>query len=210
MPRDGDHPPAGEATDLRSRLRARVAPLHARLDQAIAAACLGTPPDLPRLLRIHHRALGALLPALAQAGAARLFPGWEGGSRLVALEADLAALGAAPPAPATTRPCFVGEPEAWGALYALEGSRLGNRVLSQRLAPLAGAATRFLGHRAPEEAGWPRLVARLAALDLRGAEFEAACGGAHQVFEAYLDAVARTAPCTAGGNRSRGGTRRGA
>lgn len=178
---------------LRARLRARIAPLHARLDQAIEASCLGEPRDLRRLLAIHYAALSAIVPALESAGAARLFPGWDGRSRLAALTADLSALRAAAPQWLGTRVFFLSEPEVWGALYAVEGSRLGNQVLLRRLTKRgndhAQHATRFLAHCPEEAVTWPRLVKRLEALDYRGDDFEALVRGAERVFSAYLIAT---------------------
>jgi heme oxygenase len=190
---------------MRAVLRAGVAGLHARLDRAIAATCLGEPPDLWRLLGTHHAALGLVVPALERGGAARLLPGWEGRSRLAALAADLAELRAGPPPPPPAGGAglrLAGEPEVWGALYAVEDSRLGNRVLLRRV---GRRATRFLAHR-PEDAAaaWPRLVARLDALDCRGADCEAALRGARAVFGLYLAAAERHGCGHGGGDRGGG------
>jgi heme oxygenase len=196
MPRAGPAPaPAEGHAGVRSGLRARTAAAHARLDRSIEACCLGAPPDLRRLLAVHCAALGAIVPALERAGAARLFPGWDGRSRLSALEADLAELGADRPRRPGAAPSFPSHQEVWGALYAVEGSRLGNRVLLRRLAEhgsdLGQRATRFLAHRPEDAAAWPRLLARIEALDYRGEDFEAAVRGAERVFGAYLVAVER-------------------
>jgi heme oxygenase len=180
---------------MRPRLRARTAALHARLDRIIEASCLGEPLDLRRLLTIHHAALGTIVPALECAGAARLFPGWDGRSRLLALEADMAALRADPPRRLSIEGLFQSDQEVWGALYAIDGSRLGNQVLLRRVAKhgndLGGCATRFLAHRPEDAVAWPRLVARLEALDYRGEDFEAMARGAERVFEVYLVAAER-------------------
>ena len=178
---------------LRARLRARIAPLHARLDQAIEASCLGESLDLRGLLAIHYAALETIVPALECAGAARLFSGWDGRSRLAALTADLAALRADPPHWLNTSVLFLSEPEVWGALYAVEGSRLGNQVLLRRVAKHgndhAQHATQFLAHCPEAVVAWPRLVKRLEALDYRGDDFEASVRGAEKVFRAYLIAT---------------------
>jgi heme oxygenase len=175
---------------MRPRLRARVAALHAHLDRAIEASCLGEPLDLRRLLVIHYAALGAIVPALEWAGATRLFPGWNGRSRLSALEADMAELDADPPRRLSIRLSFQSEQEVWGALYAVEGSRLGNQVLLRRVAKhgsdLRQRATRFLAHCPDDAVAWPRLVARLEALDYRDEDFELAALGAERVFGVYL------------------------
>jgi heme oxygenase len=201
-------PPATCPT-LRFRLRARVAALHARLDQAIEAACFGEALDLGRFLSIHHAALTSIVPALEHAGAGLILAGWEGRSRLLALEADLAELRARPMVDAGGRVAFAGEQEVWGALYALEGSWLGNRALLQRVvergSPLGRGATRFLAYGSGDGMAWRRFVVQLDALDYRGAPFEAAALGAERVFGAYLAAVGRHAPGAGGVGRQEAG-----
>lgn len=186
---------AKDHAGMRSRLRVRTAALHARLDRIIEASCLGEPLDLRRLLTIHHAALAAIVPALEDAGAARLFPGWEGRSRLLALETDIAELRTDPPRCLSIKVLFPSEQEVWGALYAVEGSRLGNQVPLRRMAEhnsgLERRATRFLAHRAEEDVAWPRLVVQLEALDYRDEDFEAATRGAERVFDVYLVAAER-------------------
>lgn len=204
MPRAGHTATSPEGRPgMRRSLRARIAALHARLDRAIEVSCLGEPLDLRCLLAIHHAALGGVVPALECAGAARLFPGWDGRSRLTALEADMVELCADPPSRVSIEPSFSSEQEVWGALYAVEGSRLGNQVLRRRIAgPMNGLgqrATRFLAHCPEDTASWPRLVARLEGLDYRGEDFEAAVRGAEAVFGVYLFAAERHA----GPNRRR-------
>ncbi len=186
------------AASLRWLLRTRLAARHTCLDRAIAACCGADALDLGRLLGIHHEVLAALIPALERAGADRLFPGWEGRSRLRALAADLAELGLCPCHAANGGLVFPSEPEVWGALYALEGSRLGNRVLLRRMAEHQRRATRFLAYRLPDDAVWRRFVTRLDALDYRGEACEAVVRGAERVFGAYLAAAARHAGATGG------------
>lgn len=206
--RAGAEPPA-----LRARLRAATAPLHDRLDREVAVACLGDPPDAARLLTMHHAALCALVPALEQAGAARLLPGWEGRSRLAALEADLAELGVTVPLLRLAEPRLPADPATWGALYALEGSRLGNRVVLRRLQEgrglPGGRAARFLSHRPAAAAEWPRVLERLESLGCGEAGFAAVAAGAEAVFLTYLAAVAVAGAGRASGpcGVSRGGTR---
>jgi heme oxygenase len=182
---------------LRPRLRAGVAALHARLDRIIEASCLGDPLEFRRLLAIHYAALCAVVPALESAGAARLFPGWDGRSRLFALEADMAEWGSHASHCDGIEASFRSEQEVWGALYAVEGSRLGNQVLLRKLAKhrdCGQRAMRFLAHCPDEGAAWPRLAARVEALDYRGEDFEAALRGAETVFAMYLLAAEQHAP----------------
>src|SRR3712207_6643762 len=112
---------------MRQRLREGLAPLHERLDARITAACLTPRADLRRLLAIHAQALPPVVAGLQAAGAARLWPDWDGPARLAALSADVdvPALhgGASPP------DRFRNDAMVWGGLYALLGSRMGNRVI---------------------------------------------------------------------------------
>jgi len=178
---------------MRHLLRTRLEPLHSRLDRMVEAACFQEPLDLGRLLRIHHEALTAIVPALEQAGAANLFPGWEGRSRLALLEADLADLDTRPAA-AGNPPALPDERDVWGALYAIEGSRLGNRVLLRRVTERGNGrerqATRFLAQAPAAQASWAAFVVQLDALDYRGKDFETALRGAEAVFGVYLAAAA--------------------
>jgi heme oxygenase len=180
---------------MRFMLRARLETLHVQLDRTIAASCLGEFFDLRRLLAVHQAALEAIVPALERAGAARLFPGWEGRSRLSALQADMAELRAGPPHYASITLSFPTEQEVWGALYALEGSRLGNRVLLRQVDEHGKGrerhATRYLAHCPEDGAAWPRLVVRLEALDYSGEDLETAVLGAEKVFGVYLIAAER-------------------
>lgn len=89
----------------------------------------------------------ALETALQDFGVARLLPDWPLRRRTPALHHDLEYLNLRP----ESRPevCLNSAAEAFGALYVLEGSRLGARVLLQQIlaaAPALKPATRFLSH----------------------------------------------------------------
>jgi heme oxygenase len=169
--------------------------LHTRLDRLVNSSCLGDTLRLGRLLTIHYDALTLLVPALERAGAEHVCPGWEGRSRLAALEEDLRALGTRPNRNPAHPPSFVREPETWGALYAVEGSRLGNRVVLRRVTERGSEserrATQFLAHGLKDRTAWGGLLARLDNLQYRGEAFELAVLGAERVFETYLDSVGR-------------------
>jgi heme oxygenase len=123
-------------------------------------------------------------------------------ARTAALHARLAELRADPPRRLSIEGHFLSieghfasEQEVWGALYAVEGSRLGNKVLLRKVtehgSDLERRATRFLAHRPEDAVAWPRLVARLEALDYRGEDFESMACGAERVFDVYLVAAER-------------------
>jgi heme oxygenase len=180
---------------MRTKLRARIAILHTRLDRLVSSSCLGDKLRLGCLLTIHYDALKLLVPALERAGAEHVCPGWEGRSRLAALEEDLRALGMRPNKNLACPPSFGREPEIWGALYAVEGSRLGNRIILRRVMECGSEAERratlFLTHGLEDRTAWGGFLARLEALEYCGEAFELAVLGAERVFETYLDLAGR-------------------
>jgi heme oxygenase (biliverdin-IX-beta and delta-forming) len=179
----------------RTMLRARIAALHARLDRMVNSSCLGDTLRLGRLLTIHYDALMLLVPALERAGAEHVCPGWEGRSRLAALEEDLMVLRTRPYRPPAHRPSFAREPEIWGALYALEGSRLGNRIILRRVMECGSEderrATQFLADGLKDRTAWSEFVAQLDDVHYCGEAFELAVLGAERVFETYLNSAER-------------------
>ncbi len=92
-------------------------------------------------------------------------------------------------------PSFGREPEIWGALYAVEGSRLGNRVILRRVMECGSGAerraTQFLAHGLEDRTAWRGFLARLEALQYCGEAFELAVLGAERVFQTYLDLAGR-------------------
>jgi heme oxygenase len=180
-------------TTIHHRLRKGLAPLHERLDARITAACLSPRADLRRLLAVHGRALPPVVAGLCVAGATRLWPGWDGPSRLAALSAELRRR--ALPGEASPPVEFDNEAKAWGGLYALLGSRLGNRVILRRLAEAGEPADcAFLQHGADDAPEWRRFLSRLEAALGPAAGADAcpdAMEGAALVMGRYLDAVER-------------------
>jgi heme oxygenase (biliverdin-IX-beta and delta-forming) len=180
---------------IRMMLRARIAALHDRLDRIVNSSCVGGTPRLGRLLTIHYDALTRLVPALEGAGAEHVCPGWEGRSRLAALEEDLMVLGTHPHRSPAHPPSFTREPEIWGALYALEGSRQGNRIILLRVMECGTKderlATNFLAQGLENCTAWDEFVAQLDGLHYGGEAFELAVLGAVRVFETYLNSAER-------------------
>jgi heme oxygenase len=119
--------------------------------------------------------------ALEAAGVGALLPDWSERRRGHLLAADLAELGVEPPE-AIAPPGLASEASLWGALYVLEGSRLGGALLKRSLAP--GAPCRFLD--APQQAGaWRKLLAKLEECLYDPARVGAACETAKQVFKRF-------------------------
>jgi heme oxygenase (biliverdin-IX-beta and delta-forming) len=156
----------------------------------MVTSCVGNTLRLERLLLIHYDAFTLLVPALERAGADLLCPGWDGRTRLEALEEDLKVLRMRPQRPLTHWPSFTERPEIWGALYALEGSRLGNRIILRRVMERGTQderrATQFLADGLEDPSAWGNFAARLDDLQFSGEAFELAALGAEQVFETYL------------------------
>jgi heme oxygenase len=141
----------------RFELKAATDDIHRELDQKLSRLNLGKTEDYRRFLGFQARTVPSLEAALASGGLGCLVEGWSDTRRSADIEADLAALGEAMP-PAAPVPAIDGTAEILGAAYVLEGSRLGGRLLRQRVAE--GLPARFLsgdGSLSP----WPALLAVL-------------------------------------------------
>jgi heme oxygenase (biliverdin-IX-beta and delta-forming) len=108
---------------VRQALREATMVNHQRVDDLFSDFSLDSPAEYGAFLRAHARAL-APLEQLARPDA----------PRLTRLMEDLAALGEVFPEPLAVEP-EGSEAFRWGALYALEGSRLGGAMLERRVAP---------------------------------------------------------------------------
>lgn len=121
---------------------------HRRLDLALSWLDLGKPRYYAGFLRGQAEALFPLEASLERHGIAQIMTDWPQRMRTPALEHDLAAMDVAcDPLPA---PQFSGVADMLGALYVLEASRMGARVMLARLAqhPESSAmgATAYLRH----------------------------------------------------------------
>ena len=165
-------------------LRVATASDHDAVDATFGSFALDDPERYGRFLLAHGRALPAVEAALEERADDGL-PTWR--PRTSALAGDLAGLGMAMPAPLDFS--AIGEASRWGALYVIEGSRLGGQILA-RLVP-AGLPMAYLSAR-HQPGEWRRL---LAALDERGADRGAAwrdtaLAGARATFALYARAAA--------------------
>lgn len=140
----------------RAALRSATTAAHARVDTAFGAHDLGSAAGYRRFLSAQAAAFLPTEAAIGRGGAERVIPGWTARQRGDLLRADLAALDIVPvllPQPELSSPGAL-----WGALYVLEGSRLGGAMLVRGVAP--GLPTRFLGAtHAP--GAWRALLAAL-------------------------------------------------
>ncbi|WP_313088559.1 biliverdin-producing heme oxygenase [Pseudomonas sp.] len=173
---------------VRTRLRCATAPQHQQVDQAFSRFRLEQPAGYRAFLRAHAQAIGPLEMRLQAAGVEQLLPDWPQRRRWPALQADLADLG---------EPLVISMPAAadkppsaawcWGALYVIEGSRLGGRLLARRVASgQPDAPLRYLDAEAAPS--WPAFIERL---DQQAATLAWAplLAGAQAAFSQFLDAA---------------------
>ncbi len=164
-----------------ARLRAATASDHDAVDAGFGRYDLSDADDYRAFLIAHAKALPAVeawLAAIPGLGAVR--------SRETALAEDLAALGEHMPAPMP----FDVTPSAaagWGALYVVEGSRLGGIILSRSVPE--GMPSAYLGskHLSGE---WRALLAAIDEEPADDAWIEQAIVGAKAAFDLYRRAPA--------------------
>lgn len=160
-------------------LRAQTAASHEAVDAVFGVHDLDDAASYRRFLEAHARALPR-----AEARAAAAWPALR--RRTPLLEADLRALGAAARLPVITDRA---EGAAqWGALYVVEGSRLGGGLLAKRVGP--GLPVAYLS--AVHEAGEWRAIRQ--AIDAAAAGRDQdwlgqMVAGARAVFELYETAA---------------------
>ena len=174
-----DSSPASDPSAV-AALRAATRADHDAVDAEFGHFALNTPEGYRAFLTAHARIL-PLAERLIRPGA--LVAGWHG--RTEALLADLAALGAGAPAELSFA-LPEGEAARWGALYVMEGSRLGGAVLARQVGE--GLPAGYLGAKHAPGA-WRALLERLDAAD-EGPEWQAqAVAGAKALFGAYQAAA---------------------
>lgn len=147
---------------LRQRLRQFGAPLHQQVDEAFSALALETPEGYRNFLLAHADALFSLEQRLEHNGIQRLLADWPARRRSPALRADLQALGC-PGGTALPALQQATDSWCWGAVYVLEGSRLGAQVLVRRVqTEQPEAPTRYLSH-GNSALLWPSFLQQLEA-----------------------------------------------
>ncbi|MDO8409248.1 MAG: biliverdin-producing heme oxygenase [Phenylobacterium sp.] len=170
--------------NLRTTLRTATRQDHERVDQLGGGFDLAKPADYGAFLLGHAAVLPPLEAALDAAPPQDLPPGWPERRRAKALLADLAELGLTAPPPS---PIAVPATSAArvGALYVLEGSRLGGILLRRRLAQAQpGAPSAYLAH-GDGQPLWRTFLEWLDSRALDPAETHAAIDGARGVFAAF-------------------------
>lgn len=169
---------------LRHLLRSATAAAHQRLDDAVSHDLDYGPDSYVRFLRGLARGIVPIEEALEHAGIETVVGDWPERRRTLAMTQDLADFGEAIP---TTQSSITldGLPEAIGALYVLEGSRLGSQLLlKQALASesaIVRSATRHLAHGQCQKF-WPSFVAILDSCEAAQNEPDRVVAGANLAF----------------------------
>jgi heme oxygenase len=165
----------------RAALRAATAEDHERVDRLFSAFYLGRKDDYRRFLLAQAAAFLPVEAELDRGGAAAIVADWESRRRGDLLRADLQELGAEAPDPIAAPPL----PDAaarLGALYVLEGSRLGGAVLKRSL---SGSVPRRFLTAAQHPGSWRKLLENLDMFLYRSDYLEAAAGTARRVFQNF-------------------------
>lgn len=136
---------------VRFMLRDRTRSMHEATEESFAAYDLSREEHYRRFLLAHASALPRLELGVTGLG----WTAWH--PRLPRLVDDLAALGLAMPAPLLAP--VISPVAAWGVQYVMEGSRLGGRVLAQRVP--AGLPIRYLSPDPDMSARWQAFCAAL-------------------------------------------------
>ncbi len=175
---------------LRWRLKARTERTHRSLDDRLGGLPIETREGYRTFLHIVERPTLALEEAIGRFGGAAMFPDWKRRQRGPAILADLAVLGGAPNPPFAGVP-VLSEAHAWGALYVLEGARLGGQVLLRRVRasgdPGVRSATTYLSHGANARL-WSQF---LEALDAANPPEAAMTEGANAAFALFHQSADR-------------------
>ena len=172
----------------RFELKAATDELHRALDDRLSLLDFGRADDYRRFLDFQARTLPSMEKALASAGLDDWVAGWSDFRRTEAIEADLEILGDPMPPPAHP-PAIANTAELLGTAYVLEGSRLGGRVLRQRVGE--GLPTNFLS--GDTTLGpWPSLLGVIEQYLCSDTPLNEAKGAARRSFSWYLQVAEET------------------
>jgi heme oxygenase len=170
----------------RFALRSATADAHARLDALFSSFDLADPADYGRFLQAQAGAFAPMEAALDAAGVTAIVPDWPDRRRSHALSADLSGLGLTEPAPVAV-PVLTTEAAILGALYVLEGSRLGGALLVRTVPD--GLPKTFLTPGNP--AAWRAFVTLLDERLSSSTALEQASGAAASAFQAFASSASQ-------------------
>ena len=172
----------------RAALRAATAAEHREVDAAFSRFRLGDETGYRDFLLAQAAGFLPVEQALDEGGAAKILPDWPQRRRGDLLRADLAALTVTLPEPFSVPAFISGKASMFGAIYVLEGSRLGGAVLKKTVP--GHFPRRFLEAR--QAAGsWRSLLQTLDDFLIRPDDLEAAIAAAREVFARFERAARR-------------------
>jgi len=164
----------------RHALRSATSVHHQRVDAVFSVAILDDRRSYGAFLLAQAAAHLPVEEALERDGINDIIADWADRRRGDRLAADLLDLGIAQPA-RVALPAFDGKEALLGALYVLEGSRLGGTILKRSVPPDFPA--RFLG--GVNSAAWQSLIVALDGHLDTDAKRASAINAAHRVFELF-------------------------
>lgn len=168
----------------RFALKAATAQAHKRLDARFSGLDLADRDDYIAFLRAQAGAFVPVEAALDAAGAERVMEDWPNRRRSDAVLADLDQLGETAPT-AVQAPRLRSQTELLGAIYVLEGSRLGGAMLARAVPDTL--PRRFLAAGNPD--AWRAFVKALDERLSSQADIEDAARAANAVFETFSSAA---------------------
>lgn len=164
----------------RLALREATRQAHERVDRLFAPLKLDSAEGYATFLGAQAAAFVPVEAGLDAAGADDILADWPRRRRAADLLGDLARLNQPAPAPAAA-PIFHGEAQILGAVYVLEGSRLGGTLMKRKVPE--GWPTAFLS--AADPSLWRSLTAYLDARLTTPSDLQAAIGAAASVFAVF-------------------------
>jgi heme oxygenase len=176
----------------RTRLQTATRRLHQDLDALMMeAGFLSSISKYASYLAASYRARAAVEMRLDISGARQIYPVWPRRQIAHLIEEDLTDLGASIPerlAVPAAPPLSKGG--VLGALYVLEGSAIGARLIGQRVAAMGMGpefGARHLAHQATEPKAWPAFLHVLESANLTDEEDRACLHEALATFDRFTD-----------------------
>lgn len=174
------------ASAARSVLRAATAPDHARVDRAFGLFDLADRDDYAAFLQGQAHAFLPIEAAIDDADPRDVLPDWPERRRASLLRADLAALGVTQPGTGEIG-LFRSREDILGAIYVLEGSRLGGRMLARSVP--AGLPRSFID--TSDSIRWRNLIEVLDKLLITDDQLRSATAAARRAFALFEDGALR-------------------
>ncbi|MCC2099194.1 MAG: biliverdin-producing heme oxygenase [Hyphomicrobiales bacterium] len=178
--------------ELLAQLRTATKTLHETIDGLVDMEALADPSVYKRFLSSNYAALAPVERALYNAGIETLFPDWPIRRRTAALQADLDELDVSLPE-LLFCPELQGRGAMLGAMYVLEGSRMGAYAIGGFLDKNTAEhlPRRFIVH-GRDRSLWPAFKQRLSTQCLSTRETGDALAAAQDTFRVFIAAFTQT------------------